>query len=119
MYLNSLVQVTLCYPSERVRNLFLYQPPVRSTCGFCSVFMSSQHSIHDITIFIAHLRARGSLYHEYCYGRGLVWGRYIHIWPSLVPRPPPFFVLRFAFSIIHGSGRARKTGKAWFHLSRA
>ena len=30
---------------------------------------------------------------------------------SLVPRPPPFFVLRFAFSIIHGSGRARKTGK--------
>ena len=25
---------------------------------------------------------------------------------SLVPRPPPFFVLRFAFSIIHGSGRA-------------
>ena len=38
---------------------------------------------------------------------------------SLVPRPPPFFVLRFAFSIIHGSGRARKTGKAWSHLSRA
>ena len=28
---------------------------------------------------------------------------------SLVPRPPPFFVLRFAFSIIHGSGRARYT----------
>ena len=25
---------------------------------------------------------------------------------SLVPRPPPFFVLWFAFSIIHGSGRA-------------
>ena len=25
---------------------------------------------------------------------------------SLVPKPPPFFVLRFAFSIIHGSGRA-------------
>ena len=25
---------------------------------------------------------------------------------SLVPRPPPFFVLQFAFSIIHGSGRA-------------
>ena len=24
---------------------------------------------------------------------------------SLVPRPPPFFVLRFVFSIIHGSGR--------------
>ena len=23
---------------------------------------------------------------------------------SLIPRPPPFFVLRFAFSIIHGSG---------------
>jgi len=38
---------------------------------------------------------------------------------SLVPRPPPFFVLWFAFSIIHGSRRARKTGKAWFHLSRA
>ena len=37
---------------------------------------------------------------------------------SLIPRPPPFFVLRFAFSIIHGSGRARKTGKAWEHLSR-
>jgi len=37
---------------------------------------------------------------------------------SLVPRLPPFFVLRFAFSIIHGSGRARKMGKAWEHLSR-
>ena len=36
---------------------------------------------------------------------------------SLVPRPPPFFVLRFAFSIIHRSGRVRKTGKAWEHLS--
>ena len=35
---------------------------------------------------------------------------------SLVPRPLPFFVLRFAFSIIHGIGRARKTGKAWEHL---
>ena len=32
---------------------------------------------------------------------------------SFVPRPPRFFVLQFAFSIIHGSGRARKTGKAW------
>ena len=38
--------------------------------------------------------------------------------PSLVPRPPTFFVLRFAFSIIHGSGRARKTGEAWSHSSR-
>ena len=28
----------------------------------------------------------------------------------------PVFVFRFAFSIIHG--RARKTGKAWEHLSR-
>ena len=37
---------------------------------------------------------------------------------SLVPRPPPFFVLRFSFSIIHGNGRARKTGKAWENLSR-
>ena len=37
---------------------------------------------------------------------------------SLVPRPPPFCVLRFVFSIIHGSGRARKMGKAWFHSSR-
>ena len=37
---------------------------------------------------------------------------------SLVPRPPPFFfALRFAFSIIHGSGRARKMGKAWSHPS--
>ena len=25
---------------------------------------------------------------------------------GLVPRPPKFFVLQFAFSIIHGSGRA-------------
>ena len=38
--------------------------------------------------------------------------------PSLVPRPSPFFVLRFSFSIIHRSGRVRKTGKAWKHLSR-
>ena len=36
---------------------------------------------------------------------------------SLVPRPPPFFVLQFSFSIIHGSGRAWKTGKGWEHLS--
>ena len=27
---------------------------------------------------------------------------------GLVPRPPPFFVFRFAFGIIHGSGRAAK-----------
>ena len=37
---------------------------------------------------------------------------------SLVPRPSPFFVLQFLFSTIHKSGRARKTGKAWEHLSR-
>ena len=37
---------------------------------------------------------------------------------SLVPRPTPFFVLRFAFNIIHGGRRARKMGKAWEHLSR-
>ena len=31
---------------------------------------------------------------------------------SLVPRPTPFFfVLRFAFSIIHGGGRAAKNGE--------
>ena len=38
---------------------------------------------------------------------------------SLVPRPPPFFVLQFLFSIIHGSGRVRKTGKAWntYHVN--
>ena len=36
---------------------------------------------------------------------------------TLVSRPPLFFVLRFAFSIIHGSGRARKAGKAWSHSS--
>ena len=33
-----------------------------------------------------------------------------HVNTSLIPRLPPFCVLRFAFSIIHGSGRARKTG---------
>ena len=33
---------------------------------------------------------------------------------SLVPR---FFVLQFACSIIHGSRRAVKTGKAWEYLS--
>ena len=37
---------------------------------------------------------------------------------SVVPRPPCFLILRFAFSIIHGSRRARKTGKAWEHLLR-
>ena len=30
---------------------------------------------------------------------------------SLVPRPPLFFVLQFAFSIIHGSGRTVKNGE--------
>ena len=28
----------------------------------------------------------------------------LHLIASLVPRPPPFYVLRFTFSIIHGSG---------------
>ena len=38
---------------------------------------------------------------------------------SLVPRPSLFFfVLWFAFSIIHGSGRPWKTGKALSHPSR-
>ena len=37
---------------------------------------------------------------------GTRWGE-----ASLVPRPPPFFVLRFSFGIIHGSGRARKRGR--------
>ena len=45
---------------------------------------------------------------------------YIHKWgrPSLVPRPPPFFVLRFAFIIIHGSGpRPGNTYHTrWTHL---
>ena len=36
---------------------------------------------------------------------------------SLIPRPPPFFVVRFVFSIIHGSRRAWKTEKAWSHPS--
>ena len=34
------------------------------------------------------------------------------------PGLPRFVVLRFSFSIIHGSGRAQETGKAWEHLSR-
>jgi len=78
----------------------LYQPPVRFTCGFCSVFMSSQHSIHSITIFIAHLKAptRGSWYHEYYYGImggawfgidiyifGLCWAMNLHHFSSTAP----------------------------------
>ena len=47
-----------------------------------------------------------------------LWFTQLWLRASLVPRPPPFFVLRFSFSTIHGSGRARKTGKAWEHLSR-
>ena len=35
----------------------------------------------------------------------------VHTNISLVLRPSPFFVLRFLFSIIHGSGRARKRGR--------
>ena len=30
---------------------------------------------------------------------------------SLVPRPPPFFVLRFLFSIIHGVDERKKQGR--------
>ena len=37
---------------------------------------------------------------------------------SLVPRPPPVFCSLVSFAIIHGSGRAQKTWKAWEHLSR-
>ena len=32
---------------------------------------------------------------------------------SLVPRPPPFFCSSISFSIIHESGRVRKTGESW------
>ena len=35
---------------------------------------------------------------------------------SLVPRPPPYFALQFAFSIIHGSERAAKNGEG-LHLA--
>ena len=43
-------------------------------------------------------------------------GRFVH---SLVPRPPPFFVLRFAFSIIHGSRKRKKWERPEFihHVS--
>ena len=47
------------------------------------------------------------------FSRGAVTLRSMKARSSLVPRPPPFFVLRFAFSIIYGSGRVRKMGKAW------
>ena len=30
---------------------------------------------------------------------------------SLIPRPPPFFVLRFAFSIIHEAENSDKRGR--------
>ena len=57
-------------------------------------------------------RRRGGRVYQGCTG----YGRDVHmggvrvvslLCGSLVPRPPPFFV-RFAFSIIHGSGRAWK-----------
>ena len=51
------------------------------------------------------------VFHQFCN---------VYTGTSLVPRPPPFFVLRFAFNIIHGSGiirnanqRTKKPGKAW------
>ena len=31
---------------------------------------------------------------------------------SLIPRPPPFFVLWFAFSVIYGSGSAAKNRRS-------
>ena len=42
--------------------------------------------------------------HSTCTSSAPAWE--MHSSHSLVPRPPPFFVLRFVFSIIHGSGRA-------------
>ena len=48
--------------------------------------------------------------------------RYLEVvWPKSQASPvfcSSVSVLRFSFSIIHGSGRARKTGKTWEHLSR-
>ena len=41
-----------------------------------------------------------------------------HTQDKLAPRLPPFFVFRLVFSIIHGSGRMAKTGKAWSHSQR-
>ena len=40
-----------------------------------------------------------------CYGLGAEW-QTVEEECSLIPRPPLFFVLWFAFSIIHRSGRA-------------
>ena len=61
---------------------------------------------------------KGPRYHMHLpSNRHLTYWRHCHY--SLVPRPPPFFVLRFAFSIIHGSGlywtqtEEQKTGEAW------
>ena len=42
------------------------------------------------------------------FGRGLETRLTIMTMASLVPRPPPFFVLRFAFSIIHNTSRSIK-----------
>ena len=38
---------------------------------------------------------------------------------SLIPSPPPIFVFRFVFRILHGNQTAAKikTGKAWEHFS--
>ena len=54
--------------------------------------------------------------HHLLYSKLFVLTRH---WP-IQPRSQAsrILVLRFAFSIIHGSGRAWKTGKAWSHSSR-
>ena len=70
-------------------------PQDMPTLTVCCIYM-----LHSIPVYYAHIESRVTTLH------------------SLVPRPPPFFVFWFSFSIIHGSGRAQKTGKAWEHLSR-
>jgi len=79
-----------------------------SCCWVCS--HSSCSSDTAALLACDHLLATGSGLPQDEY-KNWLWShkciqRYL---ASFVPRPPPFFVLQFAFSVIHGSGRHSET----------
>ena len=89
-------------------------------CQICWPYGVIMHVNNSVVIFIKHLTCTSILpgLHNSHNGscRVVIFSKVfdLHIYPSpsLVPRPPPFFVLQFAFSIIYRNGRAVKYREA-------
>ena len=97
-------------------------PPNLILCQICRPYCVIMHANNSVVIFIfikylTFIPILPRLYNSHngsC--RVVIFSKVfdLHIYPShsLVPRPPPFFVLQFAFSIIYRNGRAVKCREA-------